>query len=70
VLILIGLPIARLQRRSLRAIEEVFGLDIGQAMPDGWKPLTFRRYQTYSYEVVKEGESVVVKARATRQPPV
>jgi hypothetical protein len=36
---------------------------VGTAMPDGWKPLTFKKIPKHtSYEVVKEGESVVVKA--------
>jgi len=36
---------------------------VGQAIPDGWKPLTFKKIPKHtSYEVVKEGESVVVKA--------
>ena len=36
---------------------------VGQAMPDGWKPLTFKKIpkQTF-YELVKDGERVVVKA--------
>ncbi len=36
---------------------------VGQAMPDGWKPLTFKKIPKHtSYEVVKGGENVVVKA--------
>ena len=38
---------------------EVFERTVGQAMPDGWKPLTFKKIPKHtSYEVVKEGESV------------
>ena len=36
---------------------------VGQAMPDGWKPLTFKKIPKHtSYEVVKDGERAVVKA--------
>ena len=36
---------------------------VGQTMPDGWKPLTFKKIPKQTiYELVKEGESVVVKA--------
>jgi hypothetical protein len=36
---------------------------VGQAMPDGWKPLTFKKIPKHtSYEVVKNGDVTVVKA--------
>ncbi len=36
---------------------------IGQGMPEGWNPLTFKKISKHtSYEVVKDGEEVVVKA--------
>ena len=36
---------------------------VGQTMPDGWKPLTFKKIPKHtSYEVVKDGERAVVKA--------
>jgi hypothetical protein len=36
---------------------------VGQVMPDGWKPLTFKKIPKHTaYEVVKDGEHVVVKA--------
>jgi hypothetical protein len=36
---------------------------VGQTMPDGWKPLTFKKIPKQTlYELVKDGESVVVKA--------
>ncbi|MGQ0810707.1 MAG: DUF3047 domain-containing protein [Nitrospiraceae bacterium] len=35
----------------------------GQAVPDGWKPLTFKKIERHTkYELVKDGETVVVKA--------
>jgi hypothetical protein len=36
---------------------------IGAMMPDGWKPLTFKKIPKWTtYELVKDGEHVVVKA--------
>ena len=36
---------------------------VGQALPDGWKPLTFKKIPKQTlYELVKDGERVVVKA--------
>lgn len=36
---------------------------VGQALPDGWKPLTFKKVSRQTtYELVKDGEDVVVKA--------
>jgi len=36
---------------------------VGQAMPDGWKPLTFKKIPKQTlYELVKDGERIVVKA--------
>jgi hypothetical protein len=36
---------------------------VGQAMPDGWKPLTFKKIPKHtSYEVVKDGGVTIVKA--------
>ncbi len=35
----------------------------GRALPDGWKPLTFKKVPKHTvYEIVKDGETVVVKA--------
>ncbi len=35
----------------------------GQALPDGWKPLTFKKVERHTkYELVKDGETSVVKA--------
>ena len=36
-----------------------------QPLPDGWKPLTFTKVERHTqYELVKDGESLVVKARS------
>ncbi len=35
----------------------------GDALPDGWKPLTFKKIEKHTtYKVVKDGDAVVVKA--------
>lgn len=35
----------------------------GAALPDGWKPLTFKKIEKHTaYKVVKDGDAVVVKA--------
>ena len=36
---------------------------VGQAMPEGWKPLTFTKIpKQTAYELIKDGDAVVVKA--------
>ena len=36
---------------------------VGTALPDGWKPLTFKKIPKHtSYEVVKDGGVTIVKA--------
>ena len=36
---------------------------VGQAFPDGWKPLTFKKIpKQTAYELIKDGDAVVVKA--------
>ena len=36
---------------------------VGMALPDGWKPLTFKKIPKHtSYEVVKDGDVTIVKA--------
>ncbi len=36
---------------------------VGQGLPDGWKPLTFKKIPKHtSYEVVKDGGMTIVKA--------
>ena len=67
VLILIGLLIApvvaRAESPSTIEVGKFSSWMVGQALPDGWKPLIFKKIPKHtSYEVVKEGESVVVKA--------
>ena len=51
------------QSGSVLEVGKFSASQVGQAMPDGWKPLTFKKIPKHTaYEVVKDGEHVVVKA--------
>ncbi|MEP6960088.1 MAG: DUF3047 domain-containing protein, partial [Nitrospirota bacterium] len=65
--IAIGLCIAtsaaRADSPSLIEVAKFSSGTVGQAVPDGWKPLTFNKIPKHtSYEVVKEGGVTIVKA--------
>ena len=67
VVIAMGLLIvpmtARAESPSVIEVAKFSSGTVGQAMPDGWKPLTFKKIPKQTlYELVKDGESVVVKA--------
>ena len=67
VLIAIGLLIAptaaRAESPSVIEVGKFSSGTVGQAMPDGWKPLTFKKIPKHtSYEVVKDGGVTIVKA--------
>ena len=67
VLIAMGLLIAstavRAEPPSVIEVAKFSSGTIGQVMPEGWKPLTFKKIPKHtSYEVVKDGELAVVKA--------
>jgi len=67
VLIAIGLlivPLAvRAESPSVIEVAKFSRGAVGQAMPDGWKPLTFKKIPKHtSYEVVKDGGVTIVKA--------
>jgi hypothetical protein len=67
VFLLVGLLIApaSLVAESSSVIEvgKFSSGTVGQAMPDGWKPLTFKKIPKHtSYEVVKDGGMTIVKA--------
>ena len=67
VLIAMGLlivPVAvRAESPSVIEVAKFSSGTVGQAMPDGWKPLTFKKIpKLTTYELVKDGEKVVVKA--------
>jgi hypothetical protein len=51
------------QNESVLEVGKFSAGQVGQAMPDGWKPLTFKKIPKHtSYEVVKDGDVTVVKA--------
>jgi len=61
--LLIASTVARAESPSVIEVAKFSSGTVGQAIPDGWKPLTFKKIPKHtSYEVVKDGESVVVKA--------
>ena len=67
VLILIGLLIApvvaRAESPSTIEVGKFSSWMIGQEIPDGWKPFTFKKIPKHtSYEVVKDGGVTIVKA--------
>jgi len=67
VLIVIGLLIApvvaRAESPSVIEVAKFSSGTVGQALPDGWKPLTFKKIPKHtSYEVVKDGGVTIVKA--------
>jgi len=67
VWIAIGLlivPVAvRAEPPSVIEVAKFSSGTVGQGMPDGWKPLTFKKIPKHtSYEVVKDGGVMVVKA--------
>ena len=67
VWIAIGLLIVpvsvRAEPQSVIEVAKFSSGTVGQAMPDGWKPLIFKKIPKHtSYEVVKDGAVTVVKA--------
>jgi hypothetical protein len=67
VLILMGLLLApaaaRTESQPVIDVAKFSSGMVGQAMPDGWKPLTFKKIPKHTaYELIKDGEVVVVKA--------
>ena len=51
------------QSESVLEVGKFSTSQVGQAMPDGWEPLTFKKISKHtSYEVVKDGGVTIVKA--------
>ena len=51
------------QGPALLEVGKFSGATEGNRLPDGWKPLTFKKVERHTqYEVVKDGSMVVVKA--------
>jgi hypothetical protein len=67
VLIALGLLIAPIAARaespSVIDVAKFSSGMVGQTVPEGWKPLTFKKIPKQTvYELVKDGDAVVVKA--------
>ena len=62
--VLLSTPIAVMaESPSVIEVAKFSSGTVGQAMPDGWKPLTFKKIPKHtSYEVVKDGGVTIVKA--------
>jgi len=57
------LPCAGAQTNAALEVAQFSHAMVGQTVPEGWKPLTFKTVQKQTkYEVVRDGEMVVVKA--------
>jgi hypothetical protein len=51
------------QSESVLEVGKFSASQVGQAIPDGWKPLTFKKIPKHtSYEMVKDGGVTIVKA--------
>jgi hypothetical protein len=51
------------QKGAIVEVAKFSASPVGTGLPDGWKPLTFKKVpKLTSYELVKDGEAVVVKA--------
>ena len=56
-------PCAGAQTGAALEVAQFSHAMVGQTVPEGWKPLTFKKVQKQTkYEVVRDGEMVVVKA--------
>jgi len=67
VLIAVGLSLAPVclwaQSGAVLEVGKFSASQVGQAIPDGWKPLTFKKIPKHTfYEVVKDGGVTIVKA--------
>jgi len=64
LLLVLSAPVAIMaESPSVIEVGKFSSETVGQAIPDGWKPLTFKKIpKLTTYELVKDGESVVVKA--------
>ena len=61
---LLLVPVAvRAESTSVIEVAKFSSGTVGQAMPDGWKPLAFKKIPKHtSYEIVKDGGVTIVKA--------
>jgi len=71
VLFLAAFPVALYaQSPSVLEVGKFSAAPEGAALPDGWKPLTFKKIEKHTaYTVVKDGETGAVKAVSERRHP-
>lgn len=64
LVVLLALPwVLHAQSGSILEVGKFSAAAEGNALPDGWKPLTFKKIEKHTvYKVVKDGDAVVVKA--------
>ena len=62
--VLLGLAgVVEAQVPALLEVGKFSSASVDAVLPDGWKPLTFKKVPRHtSYELMKEGENIVVKA--------
>ena len=59
----IAVPITWAQAGPVVEVAKFSSATLGQTVPDGWKPLSFKNIPRHTkYEVVKDGDRVVIKA--------
>ena len=59
----IAAPIAVYGESGVLEVGKFSVAEAGSGLPDGWKPLTFKKIERHTqYKLVKEGDAVVVKA--------
>ena len=62
-ILLTWLPVAHAQTSPALEVGKFSAAKEGAALPDGWKPLTFKKIEKHTaYTVVKDGETTAVKA--------
>lgn len=56
-------PSPRLQAQDIIDVGKFSAAEPGETLPEGWQPLTFKKITSHTrYSLVKDGDSVVVKA--------
>lgn len=63
--LLVVAPLLSAESGAVLEVGKFSAATAGRAAPEGWKPLTFKNIERHTqYELVKDGASVVVKARS------